>query len=268
MKLKGQAGVLFFLVLCSATAQTLTSSAPAYEGFGYLLVLFLHQVLFVFWLGPDIGVYMWSTKVVNPALSASQRLAAGRIMQVIGILPLVCMSLMLTVGGILTDLRGIDHPWWQMAAIWLLGPVWLIFTLLIYATTGTQRGARLAQLDIWFRWLIIVSVPLSVVYSLSTGRLAGFPWVTAKLLLFAAVVYFGLQMRQRLLPFTTGLDRLAVQGSSPELDAVFKKSISRARVFMFASWAALALAAALGMAQPGTAGNGSGSPTTISNGPN
>jgi hypothetical protein len=250
-----KAGLLIalWLLTAAAQAQASTASPPAYETFGYLFVLFLHQVLFVFWLGPDIGVYMWSTKVVNPALSAGQRLAAGRIMQVIGVLPQVCMSLMLTVGGVLTELMGIDHPWWQMAAIWLLGPVWLSLTLWVYTTAGTEKGARLAQLDIWFRWLIVVSVPLSVIYSVSTGRLAGFPWIMAKLLLFAAVVFFSLRMRQRLLPFITGLDRLASEGPSPELDATLRSSISRARLFMFASWAALAAAAALGMIQPGTA---------------
>ncbi len=253
MKHSLKSGLLIALLLLTAAvqAQALTASSPADENFGYLFVLFLHQVLFVFWLGPDIGVYMWSTKVVNPALSAGQRLAAGRIMQVIGVLPQVCMSLMLTVGGVLTELMGIDHPWWQMAAIWLLGPVWLSLTLVVYATAGTDRGARLMQLEILLRWLIVVSVPLSVIYSVSTGRLAGFPWVMAKLLLFAAVVFFSLRMRQRLLPFTTGLDRLAVEGPSPELDAILTTSISRARLFMFASWAALAAAAALGMAQPG-----------------
>jgi len=242
-----------FLLLSAMAASAYTpATAPVYEDTRYLLVLFLHQVLFVFWLGPDIGVYMWSTKVVNPQLSPGQRLAAGRIMQTIGLLPQVCMSLMLTVGGVLTELRGIDHPWWQMAGIWLLGPVWLTLTLLVYTTAGTARGELLARLDILFRWLIIISVPLSVVYSVSTGRLAAVPWVTGKLLLFAAVVLFSLLMRQRLAPFVTGLDRLASDGPSPELDAAFKASVRRARLYMFASWIALAMAAGLGMAQPGS----------------
>jgi len=89
-----KAGPLAFLLLLPAAvwaaSQVVTSDEP---GFIYLLVLFFHQVLFVFWLGPDIGVYMWSTKAVNPQLSPGQRLAAGRIMRVIGLLPQVCMSL-------------------------------------------------------------------------------------------------------------------------------------------------------------------------------
>lgn len=222
------------------------------EGLAYTLVLFMHQLLFVFWLGPDIGVYMWSTKVTNTELSPAQRVAAGRIMEVIELLPRVCMSLMLTVGGILTELNGIDHPWWQMAAIWLLGPVWLALTLLVYAGSNRDRRSRLAGLDELFRWAVIVSVIVSVSYSVTTGRLDGFPWVTAKLLIFAAVVFFGLMMKRRLTPFLDAIGKLESDGATEETNARLVTSLSQARLFMFATWIALAAAAALGMFQPGS----------------
>jgi len=241
------------MLIFAATGAVLASSSAAVENDTvYHMVLFLHQILFVFWLGPDIGVYMWSTKVTNPELSQAQRVAAGRIMQVIDLIPKVCMSLMLTVGGILTEMMGIEHPWWQMAGIVLLGPVWLTMTLLVYRQSGTDAGHRLARFDIWFRWLVVASVLASVALSVSTGRLEDTPWVTGKLMIFAAVVFFSIQMRYRLAPFTTGIDQLEASGSTPELDQQLKRSMSRARVFMFASWLGLGLAAGLGMAQPGS----------------
>lgn len=216
---------------------------------GYSLVLFLHQVLFVFWLGPDIGVYMWSTKVTNSELSPAQRVSAGRIMSAIEIIPRVCMSLMLTAGGVLTELKGIEHPWWQMVAIWGLGPVWLGLTLFVYSSGGLERYQRL---DTWFRWAVIASVIVSVGYSLATERLVGYPWVTAKLLLFAAVVFFGLLMQQRLRPFKSALGKLEADGPDEQVDETLRGCVARARVFMFASWIALALAAGLGTFQPGS----------------
>lgn len=238
---------VFFIISGAALAATVAGE----ETFTYLLVLFLHQLLFVFWLGPDIGIYMWSRKAVNPELTPAQRLAAGRIMTTIDIIPRVCMSLMLTVGGVLTELRGIDHPWWQMAGIWLLGPVWLTLTLLVYMRSASPDGARLRQLDNLFRWALLVGIPLSVAYSVITERLAGYPWVTAKLLLFAALVGFGLLLRHRLEPFRAALLQMAATGPSPELDKVMQRSLARGRTFLFASWLALAVAAGLGLAQPG-----------------
>ncbi len=248
----GRVSVGFAVVFFCAAAMA-SDAGAADEGLAYTLVLFMHQILFVFWLGPDIGVYMWSTKVTNTALSPAQRVAAGRIMEVIELLPRVCMSLMLTVGGILSELKGIDHPWWQMAAIWLLGPVWLALTLLVYAGSEPKRRSKLAQLDELFRWGVIISVIVSVSYSVVTDRLAGYPWLTAKLLIFAAVVFFGLIMRRRLTPFLEAIDKLDSDGASEQTNSQLALSLSRARSFMFATWLALAAAAALGMYQPGSA---------------
>jgi hypothetical protein len=248
-----QARIAAGFILLSAGSVAVAAGAPAEEeGLAYTLVLFLHQILFVFWLGPDIGVYMWSTKAANTELSPAQRVAAGRIMEVIELLPRVCMSLMLTVGGVLTELKGIDHPWWQMAAIWLLGPVWLTLTLLVYAGANTDRRGKLAGLDELFRWAVIVSVILSVGYSVVTDRLADFPWITAKLLIFAAVVFFGLMMRRRLAPFLAAIHTLESDGPTDETNARLAGSLARARLFMFATWVALAMAAALGIYQPGS----------------
>jgi hypothetical protein len=88
---------------------------------------------------------------------------------------------------------------------------------------------------------------------MSTGRLEEFPWVTGKLMLFAAVIFFSIMMRKRLQTFITGIDQLdAAGGATPELDQQLKLSMSRARIFMFATWLGLAMAAGLGMAQPGS----------------
>jgi hypothetical protein len=243
------------LLLVSATA--IASGTGGEDTGTYRIVLFLHQVLFVFWLGPDIGVFMWSTKVTNPELTPAQRVSAGRMMGTIELIPKVCMSLMLTVGGTLTELMGIEHPWWQMAGIVLLGPVWLTLTLLVYFRAGTEAGRKLADLDLWFRWLVLVGVIGSVGLSLSTGRLADTPWITGKLLIFAAVVFFSIMMRMRLRPFDPAINQLEATGPSPELDKQLAGSVGSARLFMIATWVALALAAGLGMVQPGGPSDGS-----------
>ena len=99
----------------------------------------------------------------------------------------------------------------------------------------------------------MVSVVGSVTLSLLTDRLADTPWLTGKLLIFAAVVFFSIMMRLRLAPFSEGIEELDREGPSDPLNAQLQSAMSRARVFMFASWIALAMAAGLGMVQPGSA---------------
>ncbi len=243
--------VALLIVFLTLSGAALADTAGGY-GMEYRMVLFLHQALFVFWLGPDIGVYLWSTKLGNTALTPAQRIAAGRIMPVINIISLCCMSLMLTVGGILTEIRGIEHPWWQMAGIIALGPVWLALTLLTYLRSGSAAGAQLARLDIAFRWVVIISVLVSVTVATVTGRLEAVPWVTWKLVLFAALVFFGVMVRRRLAPVGPAIAEMEQSGPSPQLDSTIGSAVSGARVFMLASWLALAGAAALGTFQPGS----------------
>ena len=217
----------------------------------YELLQFLHIFLFVFWLGPDVAVYAWSRKVVEAGASAEQRLVAGQMMVLVDVMPRVAISLMLTVGGLLSEYVGLEHPWWQMAGIVLLGPVWLTLVLIAVFRDGTPFGVNAQRFESWLRWLLIIVVPLSVAYSTVTGRLALAPYVGAKLLLFAAVLLFGHFLRARLAPLRQALAELGTAGPSAAGDEAMRVSLARSRPWSAAIWLALLTAALLGVLKPG-----------------
>jgi hypothetical protein len=217
----------------------------------YELLQFLHVVLFVFWLGPDVAVYAWSRKAVDAGASAELRIVAGQMMTLVDIIPRAAISLMLTVGGLLSEYVGLEHPWWQMAGIVLLGPVWLTLVLIGALRDGTAFGASAQRFESWLRWLLIVAVPLSVAYSTVTGRLAMAPYVGAKLLLFAAVLLLGQLMRARLASLGTAFAELKTNGLSPALDATMRASVARSRPYAVAIWVAMLAAALMGVLKPG-----------------
>ena len=247
--------IFFLLIIGSALAAplyALPSTETDYIVSGYEVVLVLHELLFVFWLGPDIGVYIWGHKAIKPDLTVSQRVTAGKMMHTIDLMPRICLSLMLTVGGILTEVVGIEHPTWQMVGIVLLGPVWLAMVLISYFREGTALGATVARLDVWFRWGLILAIIVSVSYSVSTDRLVAAPWVTWKLLIFAAVVFFGLMMRIQMMPFIKGLKELESGGATDDINASMTSSLGRARPMFIAIWVGLIIEAGLGIVQPGS----------------
>ena len=217
----------------------------------YELLQFLHIFLFVFWLGPDVAVYAWSRKVVEAGASAEQRLVAGRMMALVDAIPRAAISLMLTVGGLLSEYVGLTHPWWQMGGIVLLGPVWLTLVLVAVLRDGTPFGATAERFESWLRWLLIIVVPLSVAYSTVTGGLALAPYVGAKLLLFAAVLLFGYLLRARLAPLRQALAALAATGPTPVQEEAMRVSLARSRPYSVAIWIALLTAALLGVLKPG-----------------
>jgi len=242
---------LLGLVLWVTGAQALTLSV---QGDGnitdYEVVLVLHQLLFVFWLGPDLGRYLWSTRVADPQLSPTTRITGGELIKRIELFPKVCISLMLTIGGILTEAVGITHPWWQMAGIVLLGPVWLTMVVLGHFRANTNLGRLVNDTDVWFRLFMAGAVLASVSYSWSIGRLDNTPWVTGKLVLFAAILLFGMMVQIRLRPFDAALASMAASGPTEASDVSMSRSLAGARPYIFGIWFALAAAAWLGVAQP------------------
>jgi hypothetical protein len=164
-----------------------------------------------------LGVYYLSGRISDPALSVGQRLAAAQTMEQIDLVPRICMSLMLTVGGILTEYVGVPHPAWQWAGILLLGPVWLTMVLIIYFKRGTPLGDTVTRLDFYFRWALMIGILGSVAWSWSTGRLETAPWVAGKLILFSGILMFGLLMRIAVKPMMGAIGQLATTGSSDEV---------------------------------------------------
>ena len=220
----------------------------------YELLQFLHVFLFVFWLGPDVAVYAWSRKAVDAGASAELRVVAGQMMTLCDVIPRAAISLMLTVGGLLSEYVGLEHPWWQMAGIVLLGPVWLTLVLSGALRDGTPFGASAQRFESWLRWLLIVTVPLSVAYSTVTGKLAMAPYVGTKLLLFAAVLLLGQLMRARLAPLRLAFAELKANGSSTALDATMRASVAGSRPYAAAIWLAMLVAALVGVLKPGVPG--------------
>ena len=215
--------------------------------------ILFHVLLFVYWLGGDIGVFYSSKFVVRPDLSKETRLIAAKIMFNLDLIPRICMSLMLTVGGILTEFEGIEHPAWQWYGILLLGPAWLAMVLILHFREGTPLAAALAKFDFWFRWAVIIGLPISTAIAWSNGRLVEEPWVAAKLLVFAALVLCGVLIRVALKPFAGAFHNLVKQGASDEDNATMTASLARVRPIVVVLWGLLVIEAWLGIVQPWSA---------------
>ncbi len=250
---------IFFWIMVLATvllfgqsfADTLGADGATNEHAAHSLVLFLHQLLLVYWLGPDIAIFIWSRRAVDTTLGAEQRIVAGQMMTMIDIVPRVCLSLFLTVAGVLSDTYGLPHPWWQMIGIVLVGPVWLTLVLLGWLNRGSDFGALVARAEIWLRCALVIGIPLSVLWSVSTDRLAGSPWIGGKLVILALVILLGLIMRWRFRGFFDGMARLQSEGPSAAVDAQMLTSLARARPFGHAIWLLLLWASLMGIVKPG-----------------
>ncbi|MCC5867213.1 MAG: hypothetical protein JJU27_01765 [Gammaproteobacteria bacterium] len=211
-----------------------------------------HLLLFVYWLGGDLGVFYSSRFVTNPALGTEARATAAHIMLAVDLAPRICMILILPVGLTLAAMTwGLDLSGLLLTLIWLGCLVWLVLAVSIYLREGSALAHLLARIDQAIRWFVIVVVGGVALWSLvADGPLAGQFWLAAKMLIFALLVICGLGIRAVLKPFGPAFGKLMREGSSPDVEADLGRSVARARPFVLAIWAGLVLAAGLGVFKP------------------
>jgi len=219
--------------------------------FAYDLFVILHLLGFVYWLGGDVGVFYSSGFVVNPKYSPETRMIASKIMMDLDLIPRVCMTLMLTIGATLASMQGVDHYPGQMLALWILAPIWLFMVLYMHFRHGTELSKKLGTIDFWLRRILITGIILSVIYTLYTGRLSDTPWLTAKVGLFAYLIFCGVMIRRYLPGFIAGLQALASGSISDEQNDEMSKSLSNARPWVLSIWVVVFIEAVLGIVKPG-----------------
>jgi membrane associated rhomboid family serine protease len=166
-------------------------------------------------------------------------------------LPRYCLALMLTVGGVLAEFIGYEHPLWQTIAIVALGPIWVWVVHTIHAREGTPFARTLADWDRRFRVFMIIAIIASVGYHWVTGPLQPYPWLAAKLLIFAFLIFCGFMIRLKIPPFIEGFKVLASTGPTPESDQKMTDGMGACRPYVLAIWAGVAISALIGILKPG-----------------
>ncbi len=216
----------------------------------YEITLLIHIILFCYWLGGDVGVFYSSSFVVDPKRSQSARLTAAKIMLDCDLLPRICMSLMLTVGGLLSYYMGIQHEPWQLAAIVLLGPFWLTMVLTLHFAHGASFIPTLTRIDIYFRWLMIASIIGSCVYGYMSGRLVDAPWLIVKLVGFALLIFCGLMIRLNMGGFVNTYMKLLSNTHKDGDNKAMISSLNRMRPWVVTIWVILIIEAGVGITKP------------------
>jgi hypothetical protein len=224
----------------------------------YDWLIIFHLLLFVYWLGGDMGVLYSSGIAIDTKLYNYARVTASKIMIDLDFVPRICMTLMLTVGGLLSGemQNPIEHPQWQTIGFILLGPGWLAMVVYLHFAHGTELSKIVTKIDYWFRWFILVYLLWSVGYSfMFTEKLANAPWVGGKLLVFAVMVFCGLMIRVYIPGYIQGIMTLRKEidksSISDEMNQTMSKSLAKCRPFVLVIWAGLFIECFLGVVKPG-----------------
>jgi hypothetical protein len=211
---------------------------------GTAALTLLHILIFVYWLGGDLGAFVASGILSDARQSPAARGAAGRVLADVDMAPRTALILALPTGLALAAAKG----WLALApgivlAIVALGLGWLALAWGIHLKHAASASA-MRRIDLALRWIAaagLLCLPWALGWPLFLALKAG---------ALAGCILLGLAIRAALGPFGPAFGAMMAKGATPETDAAITAALDRARPMVMGIWALLLCAAFLGVATP------------------
>ena len=205
----------------------------------YRIVVFLHILLFAYWLGADLGVFVCSMVGRRQNLSADQRLGLREAGDLIDMAPRTCLVLMVPVGLTLAAEYGSPiHGAVALSAVWVAGLAWLWLVWQVHLQHHSALGKLFWKIDFAVRALVMAGFVGFGAWCLATGGPIAGHWLAAKMLLFGLIILCGIVVRIML---------LAPPPATPAAGATLGAGI---RNVVFMIWGLVAVIAFIGVTKP------------------
>ena len=216
----------------------------------YVFWNYAHIILFVYWLGADLGVMILGKQVKRSDLSFEQRALLLQCALIIDLMPRIAFIFMFPVGLVMSKSLGlVQVPGVVMIAVWIVAAAWLSLLMAIGRYEGEPLAARLQRVQRVF--LVIAGaaiIALGVMSLLGQGPFAT-SWLAWKVLLFGLVCWVAVGIDWAFGPLIVAFPALA-QGSTPDLERQVSSAMDNALRFVYALYGLLAIIAFLGVAKP------------------
>ena len=180
---------------------------------------FLHICMFVFWLGTDMGVMLCSKKSIDSTLSIETRFQLLEMALKIELLPRVMWVMALPFGVHLSKSLGyIDPNVITVALMWVFVIAWLIINVGGAANLDKPWGQQLSKLNRF----ITASLGVGLIIVAISSFMGFGPYeansIALKVGLYGLVNITILGIEIAFFPLGASFERLATEGSSPELE--------------------------------------------------
>lgn len=214
----------------------------------YQLLELAHVIAFVYWLGGDMGTFYASRFVVNRDISPEARSIALKIMLGCDQGPKISMPLIFPLGLQMASLSGIAIiPAWSIVLVWILALIWTVTVWVLHVSENQDFKAKLTQFDFYFRIAMVLGIVALAFEGLAIGEWVQDPWLSYKMLIFAALVVCGLFIRISLRPFVPAFVALMTKGPDGEINETLDRCLGKCRPYVYGIWVGLFANAALGV---------------------
>jgi hypothetical protein len=218
----------------------------------YLTLVYAHLLLFVLWLGADVGVFMLGQHFrKRHEYSLDQRIALLKLLVIVDLTPRTAWALMVPMSLTL----GFMGSWWDVpvaivAASWAIAAIWLWLVFDAHHHDMTPRAARNRKWEGWLRYILCAGYLWLGLESVLTGHPIPHQWLAWKALLFGLIFAAAIMIDVAFKPVGAQLGRLLAEGSSDETEIPLLKTMNRTRIWVWCVYLLLVATSWLGVAKP------------------
>ena len=218
----------------------------------YPHLIYFHLLLFVFWLGGDLGVFVLGQNFRRRQYSLPERLTLLRMLVAIDMGPRSAWALMVPSSLTLLFAGG----WWPglspiaVLASWIVGLGWLWLVWDAHAHDMTPRAARDRVIEGWLRWALTAFYVGLGGMSLATGEPLAPQWLASKALMFGLIFAAAIMIDHAFKPVGPQLMALIEQGSSDATELPLRATMDGTRRWVMIVYVLLFATSWLGVVKP------------------
>ena len=219
----------------------------------YPTLVYAHLLLFVLWLGADVGVFLLGQHFRKRHIyTLDQRIALLKLLVIVDLTPRTAWALMVPLSLTVSYVGG----WWDVpvavvGAAWIIAAFWLWLVFDAHAHDMTPRAARDRRWEGWLRYLLCAGYLWLGAQSLLTGHPIAVGWLAWKALLFGLIFAAAIMIDVSFKPVGGLLGTLLRDGSSDATELPLLRVMNRTRYWVWCVYALLIVTSWLGVVKPG-----------------
>jgi hypothetical protein len=200
---------------------------------------YLHILMFVFWVGTDMGVFLSCKKSTDPKLSIDARFLLLHMALRIELLPRTMWKAALPLGVMLSQVNGwLSLSDLQLVMVWVFSIGWWGISMTGAWYYDKPIGHTLTKVNNALTTLVGVGL-IWLAYSSAAGNGpfdADVSWLHWKVGIYGLINLMIVAMLYVFDPMGIAFGRLAVEGSTPEIEATISTIMDRAAVTIWTTY--------------------------------
>jgi len=215
----------------------------------YSLLIFFHILLFVFWLGGDLGVAILGAQFrKRDQYSLQERLTILKILVINDLGPRYAWALMVASTLSLVKAGGYwDVPIWGIVIAWAVSLFWCWLVYASHRAGQTDRGKQLRKIEIILKWVLAGFYLVLGGISLITNAPLAENWLASKAVIFGLIFVAAIMIDVMFKPVGPLLMAVIEEGSSDKTEEPLLKTMNKSRIWVRAVYLLLVIVGFIGV---------------------